>query len=394
MIIAADNQNEEDKKLEKLELKNIDEMILLERLIVLLEDIKNIENSNLNYIKNILDEVEFNSELIIGNLGNICKSYFETYIETKEKQTENLNQLIKIMKLKSYSKSTNKNEEFVIAFNEIKASNLGNKTSNENFLYRNDVYEIIENLPLLNQFNNEFINIYENCINKKLNDLKEMNEFKELDLLKEVKEEKTIFEEKLQNICKVGIECNEFKEVKNILINDNSDEQHKASWMLNYLNKNRSVLSSVGQNVFISLKELFGVVLDKISEKKIYSSLDLCIILLQTFGTKKDNNNYLLEEEFKNKEIFQNEEIWKSIIIQKIDELIENINIERKEDIGSTDYINYVKENIEPILLSFIFSMKDFNVSDVMKKKVIEDICQNDKIKQYNFNANNLITFS
>ena len=38
--------------------------------------------------------------------------------------------------------------------------------------------------------------------------------------------------------------------------------------------------------------------------------------------------------------------------------------------------------------------MKDFNVSDVMKKKVIEDICQNDKIKQYNFNANNLITFS
>ena len=92
MIIADDNQNEEDKKLEKLELKNIDEMILLERLIVLLEDIKNIENSNLNYIKNILDEVEFNSELIIGNLGNICKSYFETYIETKEKQTENLNQ--------------------------------------------------------------------------------------------------------------------------------------------------------------------------------------------------------------------------------------------------------------------------------------------------------------
>jgi hypothetical protein len=32
-------------------------MILLERLIVLLEDIKNIENSNINYIKNILDEV-------------------------------------------------------------------------------------------------------------------------------------------------------------------------------------------------------------------------------------------------------------------------------------------------------------------------------------------------
>ena len=394
MIIADNNQNEEDKKIEKLEQKNIDEMILLERLIVLLEDIKNIENSNLNYIKNILDEVEFNSDLIIGNLGNICKAYFESYIKTKKKQTENLNQLIKIMKLKSYSKATNKNVEFVIAFNDINASNSGNKTSSENFLYRNDVYEIIENLSLLNQYNNEFIDNYENCINKQLNDLKKMNEFKEFDFLKEIKEEKTIFEDKLKNICKVGIECNEFKEVKNILINDNSDEQHKATWMLNYFNKIRSALAIVGQSIFISLKELFDVILDKISEKKIYSSLDLCIILLQTFGTKKDNNNYLLEEEFKNKEIFQKEEVWKSIILQKIDELIENINIERKDDIGSNNYINYVKENIEPILLSFIFSMKDFNVPDEMKKKVIEDICQNDKIKQYKFNANDLITFS
>ena len=394
MIISDNDQNEEDKKIEKLELKNIDEMILLERLIVLFEDIKNIENSNLNYIKNILNEVEFNTELIIGNLGNMCKAYFESYIETRKKQTENLKQLIKIMKLKSYSKSINKNEEFVISFNDIKASNSGNKTPNENFLYRNDVYEIIENLPLLNQFNNEFFDIYENCINKKLNDLKEMDEFKELDLLKEVKEEKAIFEDKLKIICKVGIECNEFKDVKNILINDNSDEQHKATWMLNYFNKKRSKLATVDQNVFVSLKELFGAVLDKINEKKIYSSLDLCIILLQTFGTKKDNNNYLLEEEFKNKEIFQKEEVWKSIIVQKIDELIENINIERKEDIGSNSYINYVKENIEPILLSFIFSMKDLNVPDEMKKKIIEDICENDKIKQYKFNADNLITFS
>jgi hypothetical protein len=244
-------------------------MILLERLIVLLEDIKNIENSNINYIKNILDEVEFNSDLIIGKLGNLCKAYFESYLETKKKQTQNLNQLVQIMKLKSYSKSANKNEEFVIVFNDINSSNTDNKSINENFLYRKDVYEIIENLALLNQFNNEYIENYENCVNKNLNDLKEMKEFIEFDFLKEVKEEKIIFEDKLKIVCKDGLECNEFQEVKDILLNDNSDEQHRATWMLNYLNKIRSALSSVNQKVFDSLKELFEAILDKLYEKKL-----------------------------------------------------------------------------------------------------------------------------
>ena len=392
-MIEGEN-NKEDKKIEELELKNIDEMILLERLIVLLEDIKNIENSNINYIKNILDEVEFNSDLIIGKLGNLCKAYFESYLETKKKQTQNLNQLVQIMKLKSYSKSANKNEEFVIVFNDINSSNTDNKSINENFLYRKDVYEIIENLALLNQFNNEYIENYENCVNKNLNDLKEMKEFIEFDFLKEVKEEKIIFEDKLKIVCKNGKECNEFQEVKNILLNDDSNEQHRATWMLHYLNKNRSSLSLVNQNIFDSLKELFEAILDKLYEKKVFSNLDLCIILLQTFGTKKDDNNYLLEEEFKNKELFKKEALWKSMIMQKINDLIESINIERKDEIGSNEYINYARENIEPIFLSFIFSMKDFNLSDESKKKIIEEVCENEKIKQYKFDVNNLMALS
>jgi hypothetical protein len=164
--------------------------------------------------------------------------------------------------------------------------------------------------------------------------------------------------------------------------------------MLNFFNKKRSTLSSVSLNVFNSLKELFEIALDKIYEKKLYLSLDLTIILLQTFGTKKDNNNYLLEEEFKSKELFQNEDVWKSMIMIKIDDLVENINIELRDEIGSPKYINYVKENIEPILLSFIFSMKDFNVSEELKKKIVEDICQIDKIKQYEFDVNKLINYS
>ena len=170
-----------------------------------------------------------------------------------------------------------------------------------------------------------------------------MKEFIEFDFLKEVKEEKIIFEDKLKIVCKNGKECNEFQEVKNILLNDDSNEQHRATWMLNYLNKNRSSLSLVNQNIFDSLKELFEAILDKLYEKKVFSNLDLCIILLQTFGTKKDDNNYLLEEEFKNKELFKKEDLWKSMIMQKINDLIESINIERKDEIGSNEYINYAR---------------------------------------------------
>ena len=38
--------------------------------------------------------------------------------------------------------------------------------------------------------------------------------------------------------------------------------------------------------------------------------------------------------------------------------------------------------------------MKDFNVSEELKKKIVEDICQIDKIKQYEFDVNKLINYS
>ena len=160
--------------------------------------------------------------------------------------------------------------------------------------------------------------------------------------------------------------------------------------MLDYLNNNRSRLSSLSQNVFNALKELFEITIDKYYEKQLFEQLDLTIILLQTFGTKKDNNNYLLEEEFKGKELFQKEDLWKKIILNKIDELFEKINEERKDDIGSKEYINFVRENIEPILISFIFSMKDFNLSKEIERKIIEDICKTEKILQYEIDVDKL----
>ena len=222
--MIVDEDKKEEKKIEELEIKNMEELLSLEQLIVLLEDIKNIEISNINFINKILEEVEFKTDLILGNIGNICKSYFESYYEKKKKQTENLNQLIVLMKSKSFAKSINENEEFVIVYNDGNLANSDQKV-NENYIYKKDIFEIIDSLKLINEHNNEFNEIYEININKNLNNIKEMKNFKELDYLKEVKEENVLFTTKIANICKLGTESNDFQEVKNILLNDDSDEQ-------------------------------------------------------------------------------------------------------------------------------------------------------------------------
>jgi len=387
------NDNKENKKIEELELKNIEELLSLERLIFLFEDIKNSENSNLNFLKKTLDETEFDNNLIIGNLGNICKTYFQSYYEIRKKFIDYIKELIVLMRLKSFSKSTKEKDEFVIVFNNDNLQNMANKEENEKYIYKEDIFEIIESLLLINQYYNEINENFEENLNKKLKDLKELENFKELDILKEDKKEKIEFEEKLKDICKTGLDSNEFKEIKNLLLNDNSENQTKACWMTDYLNNNRSRLSSISQIVFKAFKELFEITIYKLYEKKLYEPLDLTIVLLQTFSTKKDNNNYLLEEEFKEKEIFQDENLWKNIIFLKIDELFEKVKEEKKDKIGTKEYINFLKENIEPILISYIFSMKDFNLPKEKKRKIIEDICRSERILEYEIDIEKLMAY-
>jgi len=388
------NDNKENKKIEELELKNIEELLSLERLIFLFEDIQNSENSNLNFLKKTLDEAEFDNNLIIGNLGNICKTYFQSYYEIRKKFIDYIKELIVLMRLKSFSKSTKEKDEFVIVFNNDNLQNMANKEENEKYIYKEDIFEIIESLLLINQYYNEINENFEENLNKKLKDLKELENFKELDILKEDKKEKIEFEEKLKDICKTGLDSNEFKEIKNLLLNDNSENQTKACWMTDYLNNNRSRLSSISQIVFKAFKELFEITIYKLYEKKLYEPLDLTIVLLQTFSTKKDNNNYLLEEEFKEKEIFQDENLWKNIILLKIDELFEKVKEEKKDKIGTKEYINFIKENIEPILISYIFSMKDFNLPKEKKRKIIEDICKSERILEYEIDIDKLMAYS
>ena len=391
--MIEENYLEKKTKIEDLESKNIEELLSLERLTILFEDIKNIENSNLNFFKKTLDEVEFNNYLIIGNLGNICKTYFESYYEISKKKIENLNEIISIMKLKSFSNSNIENDDFIIIYNNENLSNNNGQKSNEKFIYKDDIFEIIDALSLLNLNNNEVNENFQTNLMTKLKNFKESVNFEELDILKEIKKEKVEFENKIKNIRKIGIESIEFKEVKNILLNDNSDKQNGSCWMIDYLNKSRSN-SSLGSNVFIAFKELLEIAINKLYDKKIFEYLDLAIILMQTFYTRKENNNYFLEEEFKSEEIFQKEDFWKNIIYKKIDELIQKINNEKKDEIENKTNFNYEKENIEPILLSFVFAMKDFNLSEEKKRKIIEDVIKTDKYLQYNLDIEKLMDYS
>lgn len=391
--MIEENYLEKKTKIEDLESKNIEELLSLERLTILFEDIKNIENSNLNFFKKTLDEVEFNNYLIIGNLGNICKTYFESYYEISKKKIENLKEIISIMKLKSFSNSNIENDDFIIIYNNENLSNNNGQKSNEKFIYKDDIFEIIDALSLLNLNNNEVNENFQTNLMTKLKNFKESVNFEELDILKEIKKEKVEFENKIKNIRKIGIESIEFKEVKNILLNDNSDKQNGSCWMIDYLNKSRSN-SSLGSNVFIAFKELLEIAINKLYDKKIFEYLDLAIILMQTFYTRKENNNYFLEEEFKSEEIFQKEDFWKNIIYKKIDELIQKINNEKKDEIENKTNFNYEKENIEPILLSFVFAMKDFNLSEEKKRKIIEDVIKTDKYLQYNLDIEKLMDYS
>ena len=392
MIIVENDV--EDKKIEELEKKNNEELESLEHLIVLFEDIKNIESSNLDYAKEVLKDVHFNDKTIIGHLGNLCKAYFDSFYEIKIEQTQNLKKIITLMKLKTSSKTFN--NDYTLSNNNRNVSNISEQNTEQNYIGKKDILEIIDTMSSINKLNNEFNNNYMKILGNEIDKLKTMEKLDDLDMLKKIKEEKLNFENSLEDICNKGNESNDLEKVKNILINDNTDEQKYIIWTINYLNKYRSKLSFIEEKVYDAFKELFEIIFNKVIDKELYQTLDLAIILIQTFSTKKLNKNVLLEEEFKNNKIFQNKDIWINLILQKTQDLFDKVNEQskiNKENLDENDSV-YIKENIEPILVSYIFTMKDFNIDNQKKKLIIEEICQMDSYSKFNFNIDELMSYS
>lgn len=386
-MLLEENESH-DNKLKDLEQTNKEELESLERLIILFEDIKNIENSNLEYAKEILKEVQFKEILVLGNLGNLCKTYFESYFGTKIKQVENLKKIINIMKLKSHTNQTKDDKDLTITNSNSFSLNSQELIYNTKYIGKKDILEIFDSMVLINEFNEEFKDNYDKYIGKGIDNLKKSESIDSLDILKGIKEEKQIFENKIENICNNGTNSEYLDEVKDLLIKDNSDDQKNINWIVNYLNKYRSKLSTIEEEVYNAFKILFEIILEKLVEKRLFQTLDLSIILIQTFSKKKDNVNFLLEEEFKDNKIFKNYEIWINLIIQKIKDFYEKIT----EDNRNNNV--YIKENIEPILVSYIFTMKDFNVDDQTKKKVIEEFIQIKEFEKYKFDINELLAYS
>jgi len=392
-MIIVENSNPEIK-LEELEQKNQEELESLGRLIILFEDIKNIKNSNLEYAKEILKEVKFQEFLIIGKLGNLIKEFFQSYYEIKLKKIENLKEIINVMKSKFFDKQKYEINNLINRSRNI--SDLSEPKYNGRYIGKEDILEIIDSIPLINEFNNEYNDNYLKIIGKEINNLKEMKNINDLNLLKEIKEQKIIFDNRLKDISDNGIESNDLNIVRNLLLNDNSDEQKYIIWCANYLNNFRAKLSIVDEKVYNAFIILFDLMFDKLNEKKLYQTLDLAIILIQTISKKKDMECILLEEEFKDNKIFKNADIWTNLIIQKTKDLFDKINEEGKDDKEkkeNMETVEYIKGNIEPILVSYIFTMKDFNIDDETKRKVIEDICKMKEYEKFHFNFDELISY-
>ena len=388
-----------DTKIEELEHQNQEELESLGRLIILLEDIKNIENSNIDYANELLKEVQFKEYLILGKLGTFFKQFFQSYYETKIKQIHNLNLIINTIKLKSFDKQNNEINDFAFINKNRHLSNISNKSKSINFqkyIGKKDILDIIDSIPLINEFNHEYNDNYEKYIGKEINNLKTNENINDLNLLKQIKEEKLIFENKIEELCDKGTESEELNNVKNILLNDNSNEQKNIIWCINYLNEFRSKLSIVDEKVYNAFIILFDIIFTKLNEKKLYQNLDLAIILIQTISKKKGIENVLLEEEFKENKVLKNADMWTNLIKQKIKDLLNKISEDAKDNEESKDNVEnfiYIKENIEPMLVSYIFTMKDFNIDDETKRKVIEDISKMKDYEKYNINFEELLSY-
>ena len=374
-----------ETKIKELENKNREEIESLDKLIILFEDVKNIESSNLDYASEILKEVSFKDNLIIGKLGNLCKTYFKSYYDTKIKLTENLKKIIDIMRLKSDESNDN------ITQNDKKSFEIPVYSSDflfgQKYIGEKDIEKIIGSMPLINEFNDNYTNNYKKYLETQINEIKLMDDIKELNIIKTIKEEKIIFEQKIEDICTKGTNSANLKDIQNELSNDNSDEQEKLKWTINYLNKYRAKLSIVEENVYQSFKILFDIIFKKLEEKQLYQIMDLAIILIQTFSKNENGNNILLENEFKNYEIFKNNKTWINLILQKTKDLLSKIPDENK------DNIQYIKENMEPMLASVIFTMKDFVIDENTIKKVIMDFCETEENKKYKFEIDNLMSY-
>jgi hypothetical protein len=138
------------------------------------------------------------------------------------------------------------------------------------------------------------------------------------------------------------------------------------------------------------LVSVFNVILNNSRKEKDFESINLCMILSQTFY-KISKDNIFLQTEVKKNEIWKKHSFWEEIIEFSIKEKIYNtkgflIFLEENEE----EREERVKQAVNSILITFLYNMQLFDMSKEERKKIINKFVNKYDIKNFMFLDNEL----
>ena len=138
------------------------------------------------------------------------------------------------------------------------------------------------------------------------------------------------------------------------------------------------------------LVSVFNVILNNSRKEKDFESINLCMILSQTFY-KTSKDNIFLQTEVKKNEIWKKHSFWEEIIEFSIKEKIYNtkgflIFLEENEE----EREERVKQAANSILITFLYNMQLFDMSKEERKKIINKFVNKYDIKNFMFLDNEL----
>jgi hypothetical protein len=138
------------------------------------------------------------------------------------------------------------------------------------------------------------------------------------------------------------------------------------------------------------LVSVFNVILNNSRKEKDFESINLCMILSQTFY-KISKDNIFLQTEVKKNEIWKKHSFWEEIIEFSIKEKIYNtkgflIFLEENEE----EREERVKQAANSILITFLYNMQLFDMSKEERKKIINKFVNKYDIKNFMFLDNEL----
>jgi Pyruvate/2-oxoacid:ferredoxin oxidoreductase gamma subunit len=138
------------------------------------------------------------------------------------------------------------------------------------------------------------------------------------------------------------------------------------------------------------LVSVFNVILNNSRKEKDFESINLCMILSQTFY-KISKDNIFLQTEVKKNEIWKKHSFWEEIIEFSIKEKIYNtkgflIFLEENEE----EREERVKQAANSILITFLYNMQLFDMSKEERKKIINKFVKKYDIKNFMFLDNEL----